>query len=275
MSTEFATPDSAEAVTPESAPVETVVNEAPGAVEAESAPAEEVESKVPKHIEELKSQRKKRQIAEQEAAYWRGQAEARGAAVQQPEPQAVPQREYAPIEPVAPTYEQFESYDEYERAKDTYLVQMAEHRLYQKLQEQRAREAQQHQQAMFQQRLAQAAETDPTILDIVTDKTLPVSDAMAQLIQQSDSAPQILKWLDNNRKEAGRIAAMHPIMAARELGIVEARLQSAPKPAPPKTVSMAPEPIQTVNSIGATDPNPDSLPIEEWMKKFGAPTKRR
>ena len=260
---EFA-PQTAQAETPESAPVnETPSSEATPeiAVSQESAPEEE---KVAKHIEELKTQRRKRQEAEREAAYWRGQAEARGAEYQKPQQPVIQQ---APVEPVMPVLDQFETYDEYERAMDSYRDQRTDFRLQRMIQEQRQREVQATVQQKFQTKLAEAAKADPTITDIATDPTLPVSEAMAPLIQQSDVAPELLKWLDNNRKDAQRLASLPPILAAKELGALEVRLQNTPKPSPPPKVSMAPEPIKTVNAIGNTEVNENELTIDAWMAR--------
>ncbi len=109
------------AVTTDPAPVTTTD---PPAVIADPAPVviEEPQGAKPsKVVEELKTQRKKRQDAEKEAAYWRGVAEARS------KPETVPA--VPSSDPVAPKLDQFETYEQYEAAKDVYLVNLATHKV--------------------------------------------------------------------------------------------------------------------------------------------------
>ena len=122
-----------EAVVADPAPATTE----PTAEPAESAPApapvaddqgtiEDPQGAKPsKVVSELIAQRKKRQDAEREAAYWKGMAEGRG---KQETPTPV-QPTPSTAAPVAPKLDQFETYEQYESAKDEYLVQLAEHRV--------------------------------------------------------------------------------------------------------------------------------------------------
>jgi hypothetical protein len=80
-------------------------------------------------------------------------------------------------------------------------------------------------------------------------------------------APQLLKWLNNNRNEASRIASLPPIMAAHEIGMVAAGIKNTPKPAPPKRVSAAPDPIQTLTPSSSATVDEDDLPMEEYYKR--------
>lgn len=273
MSNELAT-QTAEAVAPESAPVQPevpVVSEESNAVqEEESAPSQQLEPEVPpeekqpKAVRELIDQRKKRQKAEQEAAYWRGVAEARAKA-------EVPQQPVVPVmQPsnTPPTIDQFESYDEYEKARDEYVIIQAQERIRSEYVQHQRISAEENAKKAYRERLEAAAEADPTIMDIAEDDTLPVSKPMAQVIMHSEYAPQVLKWLNNNRKEAAKIAQMHPILAAKELGIIEAQIKYAPKPEPVKRVSSAPAPVQTVNpSASPAAIDEDDLPMKEYYRR--------
>jgi len=274
---EFATP-TAPAETVESAPTPVEVVEEQPAASEESAPVEiaqitEEEGSEPKAVRELKEQRKKRQQAQQEAAYWKGVAEGRI----QPQSNTPAPQTQAPVSTqlVAPKLDDFETYEEFESAKETYLVEKAKRAFTQEIQQRMQQTESQKIEMAFQERLAQEAENDPSISEIALDPTLPVSDAMASILKRSQLAPQILKYLHNNRTEAASIARMPPMEAAYKLGIVEAGLKAAPKTPPPKKVSMAPEPIKTVQTSGSQTIDEDKLPVDEWIARRNATAGRR
>lgn len=233
---------------------------------AAPAPAPEEPEKPSKAVSELIAQRKKRQEAEKEAAYWKGVAE--GRIKPQPDPAPVsPTPEGAPAPLVAPKIDQFETYEQYEAAKDAYLVEKAKHdfRLEQQAEQQRQMFVETEQK--FAQRIEAAAQEDPAILDLLQDRTLPYSPTMGTVVKDSDVAPQLLRWIDQNRKEAARIAALPPLQAARELGIVEARIKFAPKPEPVRKVSAAPEPVTPVVPAAGDIVDEADLPMSEYYKR--------
>lgn len=59
-------------------------------------------------------------------------------------------------------------------------------------------------------RIKKAAESDPAILDIVADTTLPISNAMYAGIVVSEDGPSILRYLHEHRDEAKRIFELKP-----------------------------------------------------------------
>lgn len=101
--------------------------------------------------------------------------------------------------------------------------------------------------------VAEARQNIPDF-ETVFDATVPVSEAMAELIMESDAPEQVAYWLGKNRGEARRIAEMSPVEAARAIGRLEQRL-TAPKP---KVVSSAPKPVSTVAGK-ASAPQPKDL----------------
>lgn len=275
MSEEFATQQNAIAATVDSAPtsIETPeVSSGDTAANAESAPAEGVETqlKTPqpgsepeneKMLRELKSQRKKRQELERQNAYLQGLIDAKGA--------AVPAKPDAPKEVVEPKLDNYATYEEFDAANRQYIVALAKQELRQELQREKEKEQVETQQQSFEKRMALAIAKDPTIQDIIQDRTMPVNAAMATVIKSSEAAPELLKWLDGNREEAKRIAGIRdPIISARELALVEGQLRAAPPSPPPKRVSQAPEPIATVNSgAGSLTVEDDKLPMDQWAER--------
>ena len=89
------------------------------------------------------------------------------------------------------------------------------------------------------------------LMEAVDD--VPLSPAVEQLLLSSENGPQISYELAKNRAEFERIVKLAPLAAARELGKIEARLESkakeASKPEPKKTTS-APAPIAPVGAKG-------------------------
>lgn len=262
-----------QAVTQESAPVEETLvqdNQAllDNAVIGESAtPLIDEPEKEPKAVQELKAQRKKRQLAEQEAAYWRGVAEAQK---QQPAP-----TEQATVPSGPPRFENFPDWDTFEAARDQYLIAQAEQRVEQKLVQQTAERERQHVEQRFAETISKAVEDDPTFLDILQDNTLPITQPIADVLKTSDNAVDIIRYLNDNRNITRQLSQMDSTRLHYEIGKIEAKIEATRVvPEPPKRVSMAPEPIQTVKPTGVVEPDPDTMPIEDWMKRYGAPSRR-
>jgi hypothetical protein len=221
-------------------------------------------------IEDLKTQRKRRQEAEREAAYWRGVAEGtvgRGGGkpshpMASPEPQA-------PIAPPRP--EEFADFATYEAAKEEYLLAKAEDRAAARLQRQAQETREESINRAYQERIAKAAEVDPEITDILNDDRLPINVHMGQLIKESEQAPSLIRYFHENRKIAMKVYDMPPLLAAREIGRIESMLEARDKSAPPpKKVSAAPAPIPTVGARGTQTVDEESLPVDDWMKRRNA-----
>lgn len=249
---------------PATEPTEAVVADpAPAPVVDDPETIEEPQGAKPsKVVSELIAQRKKRQDAEREAAYWKGLAEGRG----KPEPPKI-DSPAGPTVPVAPKLDQFETYEQYETAKDEYLVQLAEHRVAARYLQNEQRKAVETVDQAFQKRIDTAVKDDPTLVDVMQDPTLPISVHMIPVLKESENAPKLLRWLDQNRDEARRIANLPPLQAARAMGILEARISFAPVAEPPRRVSSAPEPVKPVTTTSPSVVDEDNLSMEEYHKR--------
>ena len=101
---------------------------------------------------------------------------------------------------------------------------------------------------------------------------LPVTETMAQTIQASEIGPDVIYYLGSNPKEAERIARLNPLLQAREIGKIEAKLASNP---PAKKTTTAPAPIAPVTARTAgtpafdtTDPRSvKSMSTSEWIEQ--------
>lgn len=227
------------------------------------------EPEQPKAVKELIAQRKRRQEAEKEAAYWRGVAEANSRKPEQQEVQKQPAQVLG-RPPVEPVLDNFESYDQFELAVRRYTVDLAKYELQQEVQQREAAKENQRKIESFKERLEKITEEDSTIADIVSDKTLPIHPTTVDLLRDSDHMAAILKKLNADRKEAQRLFNLcntNPMAAAREFGKMELAIASTPKPEPPKRVSQAPEPIKPVAPAGNPAVDESNLPLNEWIAR--------
>jgi hypothetical protein len=93
---------------------------------------------------------------------------------------------------------------------------------------------------------------------------------MAETIKASDIGPDLAYWLGSNPKEADRISRLSPLLQAREIGKIEAKLSFDP---PKKKTTSAPEPIRPVGArtanpgvIDTTDPRAtQTLSTSDWI----------
>ena len=101
---------------------------------------------------------------------------------------------------------------------------------------------------------------------------LPISNAMAETIQASEIGPDIAYYLGSNPKEAARIASLNsPILQAKEIGKIEAKIAS--EPVLKKTTS-APPPIAPISGRSAGSPSYDTtdprsiknMSTSEWIE---------
>ena len=100
---------------------------------------------------------------------------------------------------------------------------------------------------------------------------LRVTDVMAETIKASDMGPDLAYWLGTNPKEADRISRLAPLLQAREIGKIEAKLAASP---PVKPTTSAPAPITPVTartsgnpSYDTTDPrSTKAMSTSEWIE---------
>ena len=106
---------------------------------------------------------------------------------------------------------------------------------------------------------------------VAYNPNLPITTVMAQTIQASDVGPEVAYYLGANPKEAERISRLAPIMQAKEIGRIEAKMANDP---PVKRTTSAPAPISpvTARSSGApaydtTDPrSTKTMTDSQWIE---------
>lgn len=135
----------------------------------------------------------------------------------------------------------------------------------QSLDQQRQREVQ----AGWQEQIVEARTRHTDFDAVALNNNLPVSQAMAEVISQSDVGADVLYHLGSNPTKAYELAQMHnPVQVAREVGRLEA-LVARPKP---KTETHAPQPIQPVRGKAPASKDPTKMSMTEyaeWRRKQG------
>jgi hypothetical protein len=160
--------------------------------------------------------------------------------------------------------EQFETYEDYADA-------LAERKAQELL---ARREAEQQQRAYleaYHDREEVARDKYDDFEQVAYNPNLPVTEAMARAIQASEIGPDVLYHLGSSPNEAARISRLDPILQAREIGKIEARLAAEPLV---KKTSNAPAPIAPVTArsqgtprYDTTDPrSTKSMSTSEWIE---------
>ena len=118
-------------------------------------------------------------------------------------------------------------YDEYDDAKIRYAVDLAK---WEWDRDTRTRQQQVTQAETVRKgieaheaRIKKAAESDPAILDIIKDETLPMSNAMYAGITISEDGPAILRYLHEHRDDATRIFQLQPTHRRADGTLVESK----------------------------------------------------
>jgi hypothetical protein len=163
-----------------------------------------------------------------------------------------------------PPVDQFESPEAYAEAL---AVRKAEELL--------AQREFQKQQAAVNDAYAEREEEARTKYDdfeqVAYNPQLRITDVMAETIKASDVGPDLAYWLGSNPKEADRISRLSPLLQAREIGKIEAKLGSEP---PVRKTSSAPAPITPVTARASGNPSYDTtdprsvktMSASEWIE---------
>ena len=164
-----------------------------------------------------------------------------------------------------PPAEQFESTEAYAEAL---AIQKAEQLLAQReMQKQHAELLE-----AYHDREEQARDRYDDFEQVAYNPKLPITTIMADTIRASEVGPEVAYYLGTNIKETERIARLPPILQAKEIGKIEAKLADNP---PVKRTTSAPAPITPVTARGSnnnpsfdtTDPRSiKNMSTSEWIE---------
>jgi hypothetical protein len=163
-----------------------------------------------------------------------------------------------------PPVDQFESLEAYAEAL---AIRKAEELIAQ-------RELQKQQAAMedaYAERAEEARAKYDDFEQVAYNPQLRITSVMAETIKASDVGPDLAYWLGSNPKEADRISRLSPLLQAREIGKIEAKLGSEP---PARKTSSAPAPITPVTARASGNPSYDTtdprsvktMSTSEWIE---------
>lgn len=246
--------------TPEPISTETATDATPNPEQATQEAAQpqrtfnqdEVDKIVQKRVAKEKRHVERAAAAERELELLREQI-ARQQQAERPQPQG------------KPTPDQFQDYE-------SYIDALSDWKVDQKLGALRA-ESEQAQQARIRAERAEAARTRlmsgadrfEDFDAVVNNPALPITQAMADAIVESDMGSDIAYFLGTNLAEAQQISRLSPVAQIRAIAALETRLKAPPKP------TEAPEPITPASAKAKSDKTPSEMtPKEfaEWRKGY-------
>jgi hypothetical protein len=135
-------------------------------------------------------------------------------------------------------------------------------------------------QRSFAEKEADFAKTDPEYMSLTRDPSLTFFNGpLLEELADSESGPAVAAYLARNRDIGFQISQLPPNKMAKEVGRIEARLETQ-KATPPK-VSNAPPPTPSIKgetpafTIKADSPESDKLSDAEWKARREKQLKRR
>ena len=194
-----------------------------------------------------------------------------------------------PAKPVeAPKLEDFE-FDQakYTQALTEWQDARIEARVAERLAKAEAERAANERTKTFQQRqqefMAKTPDYAEKVLQGADRNEWPCSEAMAELIRESELGPQVAYHLASNPQVARELYGMSERAVAREIGRIEARLEKPAAPVKePVRVSQAPPPPAKIEaaeatvSVKPTDPESDkAMSDSEWLRARNKQVSRR
>jgi len=107
----------------------------------------------------------------------------------------------------------------------------------------------------YAERVEVAMDKYEDFTEVVQNPSLPITTHMAEAIKSSDVGPDVAYWLGTNPKEASRISRLSPLLQAKEIGRIEAKIATEP---PVRKTTSAPAPISPVTARASGNPSYDT-----------------
>lgn len=208
---------------------------------------------VQKRIDELTRIRRE---TERDRDYWRELAlQNKPEPAQEPKPEPVQRK----------TLEEFDyDQDAYLAYQEERILQEAENRARKASQAAQA-EATRNQRLMtFLDREQEFSSTVDDYMSLTRSPAFPFTGQFADVVMESEVAPELTYYLAKNTALAQKLATMPPTSMAREIGRIEAKvLADRQKPAP---VTKAPPPPPKIDAVSdVVDKDPEKMSTDEWL----------
>lgn len=122
--------------------------------------------------------------------------------------------------------------------------------------------------AEFNRRTAEVRAARPDWDDVIESVAhIPASQALQEALLTSEHGPEIMYQLASSPAELARLSALPPIVAAREVGRLEAKLTSvAPAPVKPKAALRPPVPPTSVTGSASKTRDLDALSLSDYKR---------
>jgi uncharacterized protein YozE (UPF0346 family) len=189
---------------------------------------------------------------EQEAEYWKAEALKQKTA-------DAPKKEVESIAKVEaggkPSADDFESHEAYVEALTDWKIEQREAKKEQAQKQEQAKSAYQKQIDEHNKRVVEfqkeASDYKEVVQDFIEEHgDIKFSLALEESIISSENGPALVYELLKNKEELDRINSLHPLVAAREIGKLEARLAKASESSEKKEIktTKAPKPLTPVGT---------------------------
>lgn len=186
----------------------------------------------------------------------------------------------------APNPDDYTLYQDYIDAFIDYKVTQREQAAQRQQSEASTQQYREQKRAEFNQHATSIVEQVPQFWDVVSDPSLPVSEAMAESVMElGELAPYTMLWLASNRQEALRISRLQPHAASVEIGRLAVQLEREltggggnPEPAEPAQPQFTPKPVPQIrgNAPGNIDQGPSEKDdTATWMRKEAERQRRK
>ncbi len=207
---------------------------------------------------------------EQEVEYWKREAMRQNGTQEKVEAKAQPEIKLdATSSDGKPDINTFETHADYVEALTDWKIEQRELIKSYKEREDKAKAESQTQLQTFQAKVAEYKETVEDFEDVVNDVDhIPLSIAIQEAIITSEHGPQLMYELAKNKSELERINRLSAVAAAREIGRIEARLNTEEPKKIEKKQTKAPPPINPVGSKSTASvmKSPDDMNFQEFKK---------
>lgn len=174
-----------------------------------------------------------------------------------------------------PNYSDFESDQAYQEALQNYNAQSFARLNEQAEADRKAtaeREARQQVRTQYQAKVEKFAAENDGFVEALTGSDVVINNDVLDMVMESEKSAELTYFLAQNAEAAIRLNSLPLMSAARELGRIEASIDSVQ----PKTVSDAPAPMADLNgSDSVTEGLSDDLSTDEWLKRRRAQLQQR
>lgn len=169
-----------------------------------------------------------------------------------------------------PKADDFDSHEEFVDALTDWKLEQREKKNSEESVKAKAQSEMQTAQAKLRDGIESFRRMHPDFDEVIADvEDVRASIAMQELILASENGAELMYELAKNRDEFERINSLSPLVAARELGKIEAKLNKhSGQQVEKKTTTKAPQPIKPIGSgsSGAVNKSPDEMSYAEYKK---------